>query len=67
MSSLTYEAACTTLTRRLSHHSRPTLDSYRLPATAQVTWPNAKKRKSSTGTLRINLAPVILDTTGRPG
>ena len=50
MLSLTYEAARTALTRRFSHRSLPMLDSYPRPVVAQASWPNASKRKRSTGT-----------------
>ena len=62
-----------TLTRRLSHRSLPMLGSYPLAAVvSRLHFPNAKRRKSSTGTPslpppRINLDPSVLETMRRPG
>ena len=51
MLSLTYEAAGTTLTRRLLRRSPPMLDSYPPAVAAQATWPSVMRRTSSTVTL----------------
>ena len=44
-----------------------TQDSSPQPEPAQATWPNVKKRKSSTDTPAPTWSPFILETTGRSG
>ena len=63
-----YKLQKRTLTRRLLHRSLPMLGSYALPAVVpRLHFQSAKRRKSSIGTTRINLVPLVLETMRRPG